>query len=270
ETARFFSPAHVRDIINAAHTGEWEPIRRDIATLREDLFSSPSVQRDRHEPARSLRRLRRWASPPCGLHLVFLGPDGVGKSTVIDTIRRDLAPIFLRDKYLTFAPGLLPTRFEVLKPDGPHSLPPRSFVASLIKAAWWAACYTAGYYLTIHSFLARAGLVINHRYLPDAIVDPKRYRYSGPKWILRALWRIAPKPHLLFLLDAPAEVIQSRKREVALEETRRQRDAYRSVLGSFPFTRIIDANRPIDQVVGEIEGIILEILSDRVSRQRLG
>ena len=153
------------------------------------------------------------------------------------------------------------------KPDGPHSLPPRGYVASLLKAAWWSFCYTGGYLVSIHSTLARAGFVVNHRYLPDAIVDPKRYRYSGPQWILRALWRVAPKPHLLFLLDAPAEVIQARKKEVAPEETKRQRDGYRAMAEPLPFAHVIDNNRPLEQVVAEIEGIIGEYLSDRAARQ---
>ena len=37
-----------------------------------------------------------------------------------------------------------------------------------------------------------AGLVVNHRYLIDAIVDQKRYRYSGPVWLLKMIWAVAP------------------------------------------------------------------------------
>ena len=69
---------------------------------------------------------------------------------------------------------------------------------------------------------------------------------------------VAPKPHLLFLLDAPAEVIQARKKEVAPEETKRQRDGYRAMAEPLPFAHIIDNNRPLEQVVGEIEQIITE------------
>jgi thymidylate kinase len=138
---------------------------------------------------------------------------------------------------------------------------------SLIKAAWWALCYTGGYFLNIHPMLARAGLVINHRYLPDAIVDPKRYRYSGPQWPLRALWKTAPKPHLMFLLDAPAELIRERKQEVAMDEIVRQREAYRAVAEPLPFARVIDNSQPLEQVVAQVEQIILDYLSGRTARQ---
>ena len=267
EARRFFQPGDVRLILQAARTADWSRIRHYSRDLRRGLLAGPGARPSGGNTARWGRRLRRWARPPCGLHLVFLGPDGVGKSTVIQAVREQLSPIFLREKYLTFAPSLLPARFEVPKPDGPHSLPPRSYSASLIKAAWWTLCYTVGYLLSIRPTLARAGLVINHRYLPDAIVDPKRYRYSGPHWPLRALWRVAPKPHLLFLLDAPPEVILGRKQEVAMEEIVRQREAYRALAQPLPFARIIDNSQPLEQVVAQVGQMILDYLSSRSARQ---
>jgi thymidylate kinase len=267
EARRFFQPGDVRLILQATRTADWSRVRHYSKDLRRGLLSGPGAASTGGAAARWSRRLRRWVRPPCGLHLVFLGPDGVGKSTVIEAAHERLSPIFLGDKYLTFAPRLLPAQFEVPKPDGPHSLPPRSYAASLIKATWWTLCYTGGYFLGIHPTLARAGLVINHRYLPDAIVDPKRYRYSGPQWPLRALWKIAPKPHLLFLLDAPPDVIRARKQEVAMEEIVRQREAYGAIAKPLPFARIIDNSQPLEQVVAQVEQIILDYLSARTARQ---
>jgi thymidylate kinase len=268
EARRFFPAADVRVVMQAARGNDWAKVHRYAKELRTEMLKEGGAPRNADKIGAAGRRIGRWMRPPCGLHVVFLGPDGVGKSTVIEAVRHDLSPIFLSEKYLTFAPGLLPSRFEALKPDGPHSLPPRSYPASLVKAAWWCVCYTLGYLVTIHSALARATLVVNHRYLPDAIVDPKRYRYSGPQWILRALWQIAPKPHLLMLLDAPAEVIQARKKEVAPEETARQRDGYRALANECAFAHIIDNSRPLPEVVGEIEQIILDYMASRTASQR--
>lgn len=264
---RFFGAESVGRITRCAQAGEWRWLDENLPRLRSELLAR--VTRRPPGGTRQLAsRIKRWITPTCGLHAVFLGPDGVGKSTVIESVRRELSPVFLHEKYLTFAPGLLPSRFETPKPLGPHSLPPRSYPASLVKAAWWAVCYTLGYLTSIHPTRARAGWVVNHRYLPDAIVDQKRYRYSGPIWPLRALWKVAPKPDLLFLLDAPAEVIQARKKEVAPEETRRQRQAYRDVVAGLPFARVIDASQPLESVVRQVERAIIEFLRGRVRRQR--
>ena len=267
--SRFFGAESAARIMDATRRDEWEWVRTNVDRLRDELLGGRRAKRAAQGPANLIRRLKRWLKPTCGLHVVFLGPDGVGKSSVIEAVTRDLSPIFLHTKYLTFAPGILPSRFETPKPDGPHSLPPRSYVASLVKAAWWAVCYTLGYYASIRPTVARAGWVVNHRYLPDAIVDRARYRYSGPVWPMRALWKIAPKPDLLFLLDAPAEVIQARKKEVAPEETRRQREAYRAVVRDLPFARVIDASQPLDAVVAQVEQTIVGFLGERTSRQLL-
>ena len=108
-------------------------------------------------------------------------------------------------------------------------------------------------------------MVVNHRYLVDAIVDQKRYRYSGPVWLLRMIWAIAPKPDIVFLLDAAPEVIQKRKQEVPFAETAAQVQAYRSAIGNLPMGKIIDASLPKQQVAAEVEWIVLDRLADSVS-----
>lgn len=265
ELARFFSKADMRLVAAAAGSGDWEAIRDALPRLRERALSRGTGLAITRRVARQVKRLGRWIRPRCGLHVVFLGPDGVGKSTVIEHVQRDMLPAFLHSTYLTFAPGLIPGRFAAPKPGGPHSLPPRSLPASLAKAAWWLVCYTVGYLATVHPTRARAGLVINHRYLMDAMVDRKRYRYSGPAWILRAIWWIAPKPDLVILLDAPPEVIQRRKQEVAFEETVRQRNGYRSIVTKLPNGHVVDASRPLADVVGDVEQLISRVMSARVA-----
>jgi thymidylate kinase len=138
---------------------------------------------------------------------------------------------------------------------------------SVAKAVYWFLYYTPGYYLTVSPALARSTLMLNHRYLVDALVDPRRYRYGGPRWLSHLVWKLAVKPDLVILLDAPAEVIQARKQEVPLEETARQREAYRSLVGTMPNGRIADATQPIDKEVAEVNEFILRFLAARVARR---
>jgi thymidylate kinase len=193
--------------------------------------------------------------------VVFLGPDGVGKSTVIAGVQEDLSPAFLKTEYHTFAPSLLPARMQQ-KPS-PHAKPPRGKLASLYKVAWWSICYTLGYIASIHPARARSAFVLNHRYLLDAIVDPKRYRYSGPKFLLKLVALISPKADLVVLLNAPPEVIQSRKQEVPFEETARQCLEYRAVVEPLSNGRIIDASVAVQDTIAAVDREILGILRHR-------
>ncbi len=263
QIAHLFNPENARTVSMAARTNDWDEVVGLIEPMRADLLKR---KRRADVIRRWLRRVKRWLRPDCGFHVVFLGPDGVGKSTVIDAVKGHLSDAFLRTDYFTFAPSLIPQKFQPEKKT-PHQLPPRSYFASLLKAGWWSVCYTVGYQMTVRPAKARASFVMNHRYLLDAIVDRKRYRYSGPQWLLKAIWTISPKPDLIVLLDADPRIIWERKKEVALEETIRQRDGYRSLIEPLRIARIVVASQPIEQVVGEVDGIVLDQLAARVARR---
>ena len=267
ELREFFKPDDADKLLAAARTA-------DASLLPSPLpkpIAPPSLNNAPKKMARFVgkmgRRVARWTKPQNGIHLVFLGPDGVGKSTVIDAVREAALPAFLRTDYQTFAPSLIPGPLQPKK-DTPHQLPPRSKPASYVKAAWWSVCYTAGYFATIRPAAARASLVLNHRYLLDAMVDPKRYRYAGPQWPLHLIWLVAPKPDLIFLLDAPAEVIQARKQEVAPEETARQREGYRGLVTGLKNARIVNTHRSLTEVTDEVLGAVFDLMAKRTAKQR--
>ena len=261
---RFWTGPSADALVAAAQSDNWAAVDPMLTPLDQELRQGRG--RTGRSAPRLARRVARWARPTSGMHVVFLGPDGVGKSTVIDAVKAALSPAFLRYSYQTFAPSLLPAPLQPKK-DMPHQLPPRGRAASWLKAAWWSLCYTAGYLAAVRPTVARGGLVLNHRYLPDAIVDPKRYRYSGPKWVLQALWKVAPKPDLLFVLDAPAEVIQARKAEVTPAETARQRDGYRAVADGLANAHVVSTHRPLAAVVAEVNGLVLSALAGRVQKR---
>ncbi len=273
EIQRFWSPASASLIASAAKSGNWEVLRRAQSDLRRELRRGAFFRRPMwtigYRLSKVVRRIVEFIRPSSGLHVVMLGPDGVGKSTVVEVLQRDLAPAFCGIEYGTFAPALLPHKPN---PDGggqPHGKPPRSLPASIIKAIWWIIYYSVGYHFTIRPVVARGGLALNHRYCVDAIVDSRRYRYKGPRWLLTLAWRLARKPDLVFLLDAPPEVVQARKKEVAFEETVRQRDAYRKLVEAMPNGHIIDSTQPVADVVADVERVIFQFMADRTAR-RLG
>ena len=270
ELERMFSAQGVALIGASALRNEWEPVVAALPTLRREMMRKLALSRPLGYVGRLVdkyvRRLKRWCRPRGrrgGLHVVFLGPDGVGKSTVIEAVQQRVAPAFLRSTYQTFARSLLGRR---AKPS-PHALPPRSLPASLLKACWWLACYTVGYFMSVCPTLVRGGLVINHRYLLDAIVDPRRYRYAGPIGLLRGIWAVAPKPDLVIVLDAPADIIHARKRETTLEETTRQREAYLALALQLPNARIVDTSRSPEQTIDDVTDILLDHMAAGVARR---
>jgi thymidylate kinase len=267
QATQFWGALDAITICLAAESGDWTPVKALLPRLRATLLTRTSKQSGTftRRVGAWTRRIKRWIKPTCGFHVVFLGPDGVGKSTVIAGVQEHLSPAFLKTEYHTFAPSLLPAKMQQ-KPS-PHAKPPRGKIASLYKVAWWSVCYTAGYMATIHPARARSTFVLNHRYLLDAIVDPKRYRYSGPKFLLKLVAMIAPRADLVVLLSAPAEVIQSRKQEVPFEETARQLREYRAVVEPLRNGCIIDASLPVEETIAAVDSVILKMLRQRIVRR---
>jgi thymidylate kinase len=199
------------------------------------------------------------------MHVVLLGPDGVGKTAVQEAILRSSRTGFSEVHGRSFAPA--PWRRPRRSLGKPHALPGRSLPTSLLKAAWWFYYYTVGYYFTVYPAVSRSALYLNHRYIVDSLVDARRYRYRGPRWILRLICWAAPRPDLVVLLDAPPEVVQARKQEVPLEETARACAAYRDLVRALPNGRIIDATPPVEQVVAEVVRTIQQLRIARTARR---
>jgi O-antigen/teichoic acid export membrane protein len=268
QLARLLPSPLAKQIESAAESDDWSGVAQTIGALRTALRRELGQGQRGGLVLRGIKaqlgRLVRWARPRCGLHVVFLGPDGAGKSTVIDAVRERIAPAFLETNYQTFARGILGTQPK----KAPHELPVRSLPASLVKAGWWALCYGPGYFAAVYPTKARGGLWINHRYLIDAIVDPERYRYGGPTALVRWIWAISPKPDLIIVLDAPVEVLAKRKNEVKPAQLARLREGYVALAKTLPNAHIISADQPLEQTIGDVTETILSHLSRRTAARR--
>lgn len=212
--------------------------------------------------ADAVRRVRRCLQPT-GLFVVIMGPDGVGKSTLIEHLVQAVGPVFRRDRVFHWRPMLLWRRKAAGDTIQPHSNPP--------YAPWWSIArlfahlldYWLGYCLVIRPLLARSGLVVFDRYFHDLLADPKRYRFGGPPWLAKSVSWLIPKPDLLLILDAPVQVILSRKQEVSPKEVLCQRQIYLQFASSCPHCRVIDSTAPLAQAVAEAGQTVLEYLAKR-------
>ena len=193
-----------------------------------------------------------------GIVVAFLGADGSGKSTVITALQAELAPTFSDIKYIHLRPTVRTARAQEPPATDPHGQAPRSYLGSVAKMIYLLLAYIAGWYVNVLPHLHRSELVIFDRYFHDTLVDPVRYRYAGPLWLVRLVGKLIPKPNLWILLDADPDILQSRKQEVSPQETSRQRNAYLALAQELPDFHIVDASRSPDEVAADAEVIILD------------
>jgi thymidylate kinase len=199
------------------------------------------------------------------MKIVVLGPDGAGKSSVIQGILEQLDSGGRAAKMRHLKPRLaFPHRGNggAIVVD-PHGKPLRSALVSVAKIIVWLA---EEWYTTL--FQDKNGeLLICDRYYHDLLVDSRRYRYGGPRWIASVIGSLMPRPRLWLLLDAPAEVLQARKQEVTPEETERQRQAYLGFIRTRRNHAVIDASQALDKVVEDAEKAIIGALREDEGRR---
>jgi thymidylate kinase len=203
--------------------------------------------------------------------IVLCGPDGSGKSTAMEKVIAALAPSFspAKGRQFHWKPPVFSGKRQAARAPvtDPHAAPPRNSVASVVAFGVHWLEFWLGTWLTLRPVTFKGGLVLIDRWYYDFLVDQKRYRLRVPTGLVRAGYRLLPKPDLVLLLDAPAEILLQRKQELALEEIERQRTAYLAALKPLPNCVVLDASEPPDCVAANIRNAILDLAARRVRRR---
>ena len=181
----------------------------------------------------------REFSPSSQKCVIFMGPDGAGKTTLMRLVQRGLAESGCDLKTYYFAPGFLkryrpsPTGLVTTEP---HALPPYGAFLTFLKILLMLFEFNLG----VRRLRQVRRLVLFDRFIHDLLIDPRRYRMEKVRWWMRALLKLAPRPDLAVIVTAPPDVIQARKQEVTPEETARQVFAYQAAARLFPTAILVE------------------------------
>lgn len=268
--ARSYGKRNAHFLGKAAVNGQWSDIEAHIPRLRSRLvfrhfnrqpfYTLASFVR---EGWRGVKRLLK----PVGCSIVLCGADGCGKSTAAQAVMELLSPTCSLSKSAHFhwKPPVLLNRRRAARTEAtnPHGRPVRSQGLSLAYFGFHWLEFFLGSWLRVPGVTFKGGLVVIDRFYYDFFVDQKRYRLAVPRAVVAGGYWFIKKPDLVFLLDAPAEVLQSRKQEVPLAETGRQRQAYLELVKNLPNGIVVDAAKSSEQVASDIAQSILEFMAQR-------
>ncbi|HOC56602.1 MAG TPA: hypothetical protein PKI20_13350 [Verrucomicrobiota bacterium] len=268
--AQTYGSARANFLVAAAAAERWPEIEAATGALRRALVFR---QLTRH-PWRTLRSwltdarrlVRRFLRPP-GLTVVLCGADGCGKSTAARALVDGLSCTFspLKGRLFHWKPPVFSARRRAARGPAtdPHGQPVRNRLASFCYFLFHWLEFFLGSHLCFRPVTFRGGLVLVDRFYFDFFVDQRRYRLQVPQGIVRLGYAFLKKPDLVVLLDAPAEVLQTRKQEVPLAETERQCHAYRTLVKSLGNGRIIRAAQPAEKVAEDLCRMILDYMAKR-------
>ncbi|MDR0894959.1 MAG: alpha-1,2-fucosyltransferase [Prevotellaceae bacterium] len=173
--------------------------------------------------------VRNYIHSSTGFSIGFSGPDGAGKTTVINALIAQLSPVFEKALYYHFRPNLLSNLGDVAQYAGikreidrnydrPHRGTRTGKVSSLLRLLYYTIDYQLGYLLKVKSVTRIVRLVIFDRYYTDIICDGARSRiYLSSKFLYRFGNLFIPVLDYNILLTADADTLLTRKQEIDRE-----------------------------------------------------
>ena len=162
-----------------------------------------------------------------GFSIGFTGPDGSGKTTVIDLLIENLGAVFrTAHAYYHFRPTLFGNLGEVAHSAGikkevdrnysdPHRGGKTGVLSSLARLVYYSVDYVVGYFVKVKSQTRITRLVVFDRYYTDIICDSRRSRIYLNRKFLYWFGRVfIPSLDYNILLTASTKTILARKREL--------------------------------------------------------
>ena len=208
--------------------------------------------------------VRNYLCTNTGFAIGFTGPDGVGKTTVIEMLIERLGGVFrTAHSYMHFRPMLFGNLGEVAHSAGlkrevdrnyndPHRGKKVGVVNSLVRLAYYSVDYIVGYWLKVKSQIRITRLVVFDRYYTDVICDSRRSRiflnYKFLYWFGRVF---VPQLDYNVLLTASVETILARKQELTREGIERINEKIEYLAGKRGYVKFVNDGAP-EEVVTEI------------------
>jgi thymidylate kinase len=200
---------------------------------------------------------KREARSGPGIFVAFIGPDGIGKTSVIRQVATCAERSFREIRYLHFRPPILAALSRNV-PEGGAFIPKPTVhrlwnrPLSPLRLLRNVVRFRLGYRANVAPLLEQGGLVLADRYIYGYYYAPSDLKYYGPDWLVDSLLRFVVHPDLVFCLYADPAVVYARKPELSAEAIAAQVTRCRRFTEDDPRFVAIDADRPVAIIAEDV------------------
>lgn len=213
------------------------------------------------------------------IFLTVHAPDGTGKTTFIKSLAEKLGYYYIcasedLSRIYHFRPLILPNlgavgeKAGVMKQDtdftNPHRANQANRISSFVRMLYYWLDYVLGMPLILRKNAQFSKITIFDRYIYDFLIDPKRSRINLPYWLRKLFTKMVRQPKIVFVLDAPAEVIYRRKQELTLEEISRQLIEFRKLSSLGNSYCKLDASKNPEEIANDAINILFHTYMEKL------
>ena len=186
----------------------------------------------------------------------FMGVDGVGKTTLINLLKKKVKHNFSKIRYIHFRPYffLLDKRHII---SDPHKNKKKPYaIISFLKILYWLIVYRI-YFIFLG--LKKRELILFDRYAHDLSIDNIRYQFNLSQKLTKLLLNFFPEPNLWVHLEASISKIEKRKKELSRNELQKQLRKYRYFFKNkdnlIKINTNYQLNKNLNLIIGKIKSI---------------
>lgn len=215
--------------------------------------------------------LSSFLSSSAAVRVGFTGPDGAGKTTVIEFLQKEISTVFGKaTEYYHFRPYLIPNLGEVAHSSGikkevdkeydkPHRSTKKGMLNSFVRLCYYTLDYIIGFWVEVKPHCRLTKFVIFDRYFTDIISDSRRSSiHLNPQFLYYWGKVFIPKMNYNILLTADRDIILARKQELdknGVDDINSKLKYLSNKKGYY----LIENNGTADEAVQKILSIVLEM-----------
>lgn len=266
-----FDQKVAQEMLQIAIDGKWE----EVFKKRKNFWKILVLNNIRHQPIEQIfcffrflwGYMKEYFRFQKGLSIAFIGPDGVGKTTISQGIKKKFENFFFKKIYyyrgrFGFFPELSRI-YNFFSSSSEDSLyPTEESLFNKLRALLHLLYYGLEAFLSwpwVFWGKIRGKIFLFDRYFYDYVATSIHRQI--PLWLFFTISKFIPHPDLTFIIYARPEEIYRRKKEWPIEEIKKQLEAFQSPkLLKLSNCFLVDNEKSLEINLDKIEDEILKIL----------